>query len=65
MMELVKTLSGHSGCNLYLYQDNNIYFVRKDSGKENYNRRLKKQFIKQRSFFCYCYLRLINIKQGL
>lgn len=50
MMELVKTLSGHSGCNLYLYQDNNMYFVRKDSGKENYNRRLKKQFIKQRSF---------------
>lgn len=48
--KLVKKLSGHSGCNLYLYQDNANYFVRKDSGKENYNRRLKKQFIKQKHF---------------
>ena len=49
-MELIKVLSGHSGCNLYLYQNNNSYFVRKDAGKGTYNRRLKKQFIKQKSF---------------
>lgn len=49
-MELIKTLSGHSGCNLNLYKDNDKIFLRKDAGKIDYNRRLKKQFIKQKLF---------------
>lgn len=49
-MELIKTLSGHSGCNLNLYKDSDKIFLRKDAGKPDYNRRLKKQFIKQKLF---------------
>ena len=50
MLELIKTLSGHSGCNLNLYKDCGKIFLRKDAGNLNYNRCLKKQFIKQRLF---------------
>lgn len=46
----LKELSGHSGCRLCLYQKNEKYFVRKDAGNVSYNRRLKKQFIKQKYF---------------
>ena len=48
--ELIQTLSGHSGCNLNLYKDNEKIFLRKDAGSISYNRRLKKQFIKQKNF---------------
>ena len=50
MPELIKSLSGHSGCNLNLYKDNDKIFLRKDAGNISYNRRLKKQFIKQKKF---------------
>jgi len=50
MTELIKKLSGHSGCSLELFQQNNSYFVRKTSGSSFYNTRLKKQLLKQRSF---------------
>lgn len=49
MPELIKNLLGHSGCNLNLYKEDRI-FLRKDAGNANYNRRLKKQFIKQKKF---------------
>lgn len=49
-MICIKTLSGHSGCNLNLYKDSDKIFLRKDAGKPDYNRRLKKQFIKQKLF---------------
>lgn len=50
MFELIKTLSGHSGCRLNLYKDGSKVLLRKDAGKPDYNRRLKKQFIKQKLF---------------
>lgn len=49
-VEFIKPLTGHSGCGLNLYRLNNTVFLRKDSGNPNYNRRLKKQFIKQNLF---------------
>lgn len=52
MIELIKSLSGHSGCNLNLYKDieKDRIFLRKDAGLISYNKRLKKQFIKQKEF---------------
>lgn len=50
MPELIKNLLGHSGCNLNLYKEEDRIFLRKDAGNANYNRRLKKQFIKQKKF---------------
>jgi len=49
-VEFIKPLSGHSGCGLNLYKQDNSVFLRKDSGSPDYNRRLKKQFIKQNRF---------------
>lgn len=49
-IEFIKNLSGHSGCGLKLYRSENMLFVRKDSGNPGYNRRLKKQCIKQQRF---------------
>lgn len=49
-IEFIKPLTGHSGCGLNLYKLNETVFLRKDSGNPNYNRRLKKQFIKQNLF---------------
>lgn len=47
---IVKNLTGHSGCKIDLMSAENDFFVRKMSGDSNYNRRLKKQFIKQYKF---------------
>ncbi len=49
-MELIKELSGHSGCRLNLYKDHSRIFLRKDAGDVSYNKRLKKQYIKQKKF---------------
>lgn len=49
-VEFIKSLTGHSGCGLNLYKQDEIVFLRKDSGTPEYNRRLKKQFIKQNRF---------------
>lgn len=49
-MEFIKELSGHSGCCLKLYKVDELFFVRKDAGNVKYNKRLKKQFIKQKRF---------------
>lgn len=48
--ELIKPLTGHSGCGLNLYKKDDTLFLRKDSGAPDYNRRLKKQYIKQNRF---------------
>lgn len=49
-MELIKQLSGHSGCRLTLYQEQDRIFLRKDAGTVSYNKRLKRQYLKQRFF---------------
>lgn len=49
-LQIVKHLSGHSGCAVDLCRDGEEIFVRKSSGSEEYSRRLKKQFIKQKKF---------------
>ena len=49
-MEFVKSLSGHSGCQVNLYKENSIFFLRKDAGNISYNSRLKKQCAKQKWF---------------
>lgn len=46
----IKYLPGYSGCNIALYKRQNIFFVRKDAGFENYNERLIKQCEKQENF---------------
>lgn len=48
--EFIKPLTGHSGCGLNLYKQERTIFLRKDSGTPDYNRRLKKQYIKQNRF---------------
>ena len=48
-MRFVKKLSGHSGCDVYLMTDQNL-FVRKISASIEYNTRLEKQMRKQVSF---------------
>lgn len=50
MIEVLKQLSGHSGCEVDLCKDGEEIFVRKSSGSEEYSHRLKKQFIKQKKF---------------
>lgn len=50
MREFIKSLSGHSGCHLYLYKDSDRIFIRKDAGHKDYNNRLKRQFVKQKKF---------------
>ena len=49
-IEFVKSLSGHSGCGLNIYRQDDTLFLRKDSGNSSYNMRLKKQYIKQSKF---------------
>lgn len=46
----IKELSGHSGCSLNLYKDEEGVFLRKDAGDNKYNKRLKKQCLKQKLF---------------
>lgn len=48
---IVYNLRGHSGCNIYLYENaDNTFFVRKVSASIQYNDRLKKQAEKQANF---------------
>ena len=49
-VEFIKPLKGHSGCGLNLYKQDNKFFLRKDAGNALYNKRLKKQYIKQNKF---------------
>ena len=46
----IKTLIGHSGCNIELIKKRNLTFVRKTSSEKKYNERLKNQFLKQKKF---------------
>lgn len=46
-VEILKQLSGHSGCKVYLCRDKKRHFIRKFSGDVNYNSRLQKQVDKQ------------------
>lgn len=48
--ELVKSLSGHSGCTVDLCKMADNFFIRKTAGVAGYNKRLKKQYIKQLKF---------------
>ena len=51
MLKLIKNLSGHSGCKIYLFSDEKgKIFIRKESASVKYNLRLKKQFIKQKKY---------------
>lgn len=47
---LVKNLGGHSGCKIFLYEENGNYFVRKFSASVEYNSRLEQQCRKQEEF---------------
>ena len=47
---IIKQLSGHSGCKIFLHEKNNDKFVRKTSFSVPYNERLKKQARKQIDF---------------
>ena len=49
-MKHLQKLLGHSGCQLNLYKDNGLFFLRKDAGNISYNHRLKKQCAKQKWF---------------
>lgn len=49
-MQIIKQLSGHSGCKIYLVTQDGSCFVRKISASESYNERLKKQLEKQKLF---------------
>lgn len=51
-MEIIKKMSGHSGCEVYLMIDPKMkkMFIRKISSSVKYNQRLKKQMIKQQKF---------------
>ena len=49
-MKVIKKLSGLSGCQVLLCEDNNSLFVRKISSSVEYNVRLRRQFIKQKFF---------------
>lgn len=50
MEKIVKNLGGHSGCKIFLMQNDNNYFVRKVSSGIDYNDRLNKQAEKQKDF---------------
>jgi predicted Ser/Thr protein kinase len=47
---IIKELNGHSGCRLFLCEEDNRKYVRKISSSSDYNDRLKKQMSKQESF---------------
>ncbi len=49
--KIIKNLSGHSGCKVYLTANNGNIYVSKISASKEYNFRLKKQCQKQRKFF--------------
>lgn len=49
-MRIIKKLSGHSGCSVYLCENNNKNFIRKVSGNVSYNSRLKLQCNKQKEY---------------
>ena len=50
-IQLIICLSGHSGCNLRLFKtENQALFLRKDACLVSYNKRLKRQFLKQKLF---------------
>lgn len=46
----IKSLSGHSGCEISLFRENNCFFVRKTAGRPEYNKRLRIQIAKQVSY---------------
>lgn len=46
-IDIIKKLSGHSGCDITLIRKSNSFLVRKVSSSESYNTRLKAQCIKQ------------------
>ena len=45
--EYIKDLSGHSGCKISLYRNQDGFLVRKSAGSPDYNDRLRVQMIKQ------------------
>ena len=45
--QFIKELKGFSGCKIYLFSNNNIFFVRKISKNKEYNERLIEQMMKQ------------------
>ena len=47
---IIKKMSGHSGCSVYLCETDNKKYVRKTSASEAYNDRLQKQMKKQAEF---------------
>lgn len=47
---IIKELSGHSGCGVFLCEENNKKYVRKISSSVQYNERLKSQMNKQAAF---------------
>ncbi len=49
-MEIIKELSGHSGCKIFLYKGRDFHFVRKISSGVSYNCRLHSQYKKQLSW---------------
>lgn len=50
-MKKIKELSGHSGCKIFLCTDeNNKYFIRKESTDIKYNTRLQEQILKQEKY---------------
>tara|TARA_R110000824_G_scaffold283247_2_gene471629 strand:- start:7917 stop:8744 length:828 start_codon:yes stop_codon:yes gene_type:complete len=49
-MQLIRELTGNSGCKIHLFLKNEVFFVRKTSKDINYNERLVNQFHKQVSF---------------
>lgn len=49
-MKLINTLSGLSGCNIFLFEKNNEFIVRKVSKDVLYNERLITQIVKQKDF---------------
>lgn len=48
-MKIIKELSGNSGCKVYLFENDNIYFIRKISSSIEYNERLIAQIEKQKN----------------
>jgi thiamine kinase-like enzyme len=45
--QFIKSLSGHSGCEISLFKDGDHFFVRKTAGRVDYNKRLRLQIAKQ------------------
>ena len=50
MYKFIKNLSWHSGCEIFLYKNEDSFFVRKTSWNDYYNSRLQKQLNKQKMF---------------